>query len=97
MVSNTGHAFAPTLVGFSRLQLVVAVAPLSPEVANGQGTAKAGEHQAATAPDPLGGEPNGVLFEGGDCFTLIETNQEHPAIVNLQSPLVAAEGRAGQC
>ena len=45
-----------------------------PEVANGQGAAKAGEHQAATASAALRGGPNRALFEDGDCLTLIETN-----------------------
>jgi len=46
-----------------------------PEVTSGQGAAKAGEHQAAAASTAFRGGPNRVLFEGGDCLTLIETNQ----------------------
>jgi len=47
------------------------------EIAGGQGTAEAGEYDAATVPDSLGGGPNRVLFEVGDCLTLIETNHSY--------------------
>ena len=61
---------------------------------SGQGTAKAGEHKAATTPDPLDGGPNRVLSGGGSCLTLIETNH-YPVRVSEWIPLQRVNERYG--
>ncbi len=50
----------------------------SSEITGGRGTAKAGEHQGATTPDPLDRGPTRVLSESSDCLILIETTHDSP-------------------